>query len=244
MGTVAGRGRWEKPGTTRRRVVPLETWPERRWRRLEREFGVTKPDATVREALRNVVTLYERALGTELSNKEIRDGVRRLVAVAGMAAADGLQLGFPPTKQAALLRALVEIFLGDVLAIVGIDDLTRQLLEPELLALLVKRLARGAWCFRSGAPMDFALMEFVSRLDRLSAAVCGVPLTLSVYPNLSAADAVSVRYEGTLLEVVKLVQPALPRVAGSIAECSTSTLGARLQAARTARRQPHVPPIP
>jgi hypothetical protein len=51
-------------------------------------------------------------------------------------------------------------------------------------------------------------------------------------------------YGGTLLEVVQLLQPALPRVAGSIAECSTATLAARLQAARTARRRPGVALIP
>jgi hypothetical protein len=190
-----------------------------------------------------VVVLYERALGggPEPSAGEIHDALKKLKAVAGQAAALGLQLGFPRTKQTRLLRALVEIVLSDVLAIVGVDDLTRRPLEPEALALLVKRLAPGAWRFRPGPTGDFALIEFVSRLDRLSVALCGVPLALSVYEDTYGDRAT---YGGTLLEVVQLLQPALPRVAGSIAECSTATLAARLQAARTARRRPGVALIP
>jgi hypothetical protein len=68
-----------------------------------------------------------------------------------------------------------------------------------------------------------------------------VPLALSVYEDTYGDRAT---YGGTLLEVVQLLQPALPRVAGSIAECSTATLAARLQAARTARRRPGVALIP
>src|SRR5262249_27709622 len=105
---------------------------------------------------------------------------------------------------------------------------------------LATMLKSSAWRYRPGRRGDFALMEFVSRLDRLAAA-CGVRLTRSVREGRVTRRAT---YSGSLLEVVQLLQPALPRVAGSIAEDSKPKLAARLGAARTAYHRPEVAPIP
>jgi hypothetical protein len=232
----------------RRAVVPLDRWPERQRRKFERAFGLRKPTVRQREVLRNVVALYvalyEKALILpDESTEELRGAMTELREMAGKAAAHGLRLGFSDTQQTITMRALVWFFLGDVLAVVGVDDLRRQSLEPELLALLVKRMAPGAWSFRTGPRIDWALMEFVARLDRLAEALCGVPLTFSVYQNESGSDD-SAWYGGTLLEVVQLLQPALPRVAGSIAEESERELGARLHGARDAYHRAREASIP
>lgn len=173
--------------------------------------------------------------------------------VVGKAAAYGLQLGFPGTPETALMRALVEINFEDIPIIVEESEvslsfhdlLTRRPLEPAQLALLAERLAPGAWRFRSGPRGHggtWALTLFVSQLSRLAEVVSGEPLTFSVYERKPGAKP-GATYGGSLLPVVQILQPALPRVAGSIAECTTATLAARLNAVHVGSRRRKVAPI-
>ena len=226
-------------------VVPLSRWSERRWRPLARAFGIRKatPPSTWREALGYAVALYEQALAMpkEPSGKEFRDARMQLAAGAENVAAFGFGLVEIPRMTEPLGLALVRICLGEITLVGAGGAVLRPPLGPGTLRDLATMLRSGAWRYRPGRRGDFALMEFVSRLDRLSVASCGVKLTLSVYEGHSAHRAT---YGGSLLAVVQLLQPALPRVAGSIAECSTSTLAARLQRARDAYRRPQVTPIP
>lgn len=104
-------------------------------------------------------------------------------------------------------------------------------------------LRSGAWRYRPGPRGNFALMEFVAQLNRLATAVSGVELTFSVYPDPSGSGQVGTTYGGTLFHVMQLLQPALPRMAGSIAELSPSAIGARLRAIHAARSRPGAAPI-
>ena len=189
-----------------------------------------------------MVVLYEKALAMpkEPSGEEFRDARTKLAEVAEKAAALGLEVGFPHTTETALMRALVRICLSEITLGSAGGEVIRPPLGPETLRDLATMLKSGEWRYRPGRRGDFALMEFVARLDRLAAA-CGVRLTRSVYEGKSSDRAT---YGGTLLEVVQLLQPALPRVAGSIAEDSKPKLAARLRAARTAYHRPEVTPIP
>jgi hypothetical protein len=233
-------------------VVPLSRWSERRWCEFERAYGARKLAAplreTFREAIGNLVVLYEKALAMpeEPSAEEMHDAAKKLRKVAQQVVAVGGELRFPRTRETLCMCMLVEIFRGHLIAIAGAIvgvDLSRQplWLGPEALKNLAMDLAPGAWRYRPGPRGDFALMEFVSRLQRLSVGVSGKRLTFSVHGSKARGG---VTYGGGLLEVVQLLQPALPRVAGSIAECSTSTLGSRLKTANLAYRRPEVATIP
>jgi hypothetical protein len=268
VGNLAGGRRREKgrraviplagwSETRRRECVPLARWPERWWGVLLRALGAPrKLDApgreAVRGAIRRVVELYERALRMpEPSDEEIRDGIERLRDMAGKVAADGCQLGFPRTPKTRLMRTLVEIFGHDMPVLVEESEeslsfhdlLTRRPLEPAQLAFLVERLAPGAWRFRSGPrghEGTWALAALVSRLHELAVRVSGKRLTFSVYEG-NAGERTT--YGGSLLAVVQILQPALPRVAGSIADCNTATLVARLKAVHEGSRRRQVAPI-
>jgi hypothetical protein len=231
----------------KRRVVPLARWSERRWGKLERAYGARKlaapQRATFRAVIGRVVVLYEQALAMpkEPSGKELRDARTQLAAVAENVAAFGFGLVEIPGMTEPLGLALVRICLGEITLVGAGGEVLRPPLLPGTLRDLATMLRSRAWRYRPGGRGDFALMEFVSRLDRLSVAVCGVKLTLSVHEGHSADRAT---YGGSLLEVVQLLQPALPRGAGSIAEDSESKLGPRLRRARDAYRRPQVTPIP
>lgn len=245
MGKLASLA--EEVKRRRQAVVPLALWSERRWCTFERAYGARKLAAPLRETFRaaigNVVVLYEKALAMpkEPSAEEFRDARMKLAEVVEGMAAVGFEGRLLRTTETALERALVRMTIGEITLVGDGGEVIHPLLGPETLKDLATMLKSKAWRYRPGRQGDFALMEFVSRLDRLSEAVCGVPLTLSVYENKFADPAT---YGGTLLHVVQLLQPALPRVAGSIAEDSESTLRARLQRARDARRRPEVAPIP
>lgn len=173
------------------------------------------------------VALYEQALAMpkEPSAKEFHDARLKLAAAAEQVAAVEGCLSFRRTPETLLMRSLVRMCVGEGTIVSGGGEVIHLPLGPETLRDLATMLKSGAWRYRSGPRGDFALMEFVSRLDRLAVAVSGAPLTFSVYPNLSGSD-VGTTYGGTLLQVVQLLQPALPRVAGSVAELSPSALGA------------------
>src|SRR5262245_6228041 len=109
MGTViAGPGRREKSRPPRRRVVPLERWPEGRWRCLERLIGVRPADVRAfREATRPAVAFYVRWTRDDTprpSGDEVRAEFEKLATAAGYLAERGLQLGFPDATRHALQR--------------------------------------------------------------------------------------------------------------------------------------------
>lgn len=261
MGNLAGGRRREKghraviplagwSETRRRECVPLARWPERRWCTFERAYGARKLAAplraTFREAIGNVVVLYEKALALpkEPSAEEFHDARLKLAAAAEQVAAVGGCLSFLRTPETLLMRSLVRMSIGEGTIVSAGGEVIRPPLGPESLRDLATMLKSGAWRYRPGRRGNFALMEFVSRLDRLSEALCGKRLTLTVRRNTSSSDSIHAAYSGTFLEVVQLLQSALPRGAGSIAECSTSTLAARLRQARDASRRSEVTPIP
>jgi len=247
MGKLASLA--EEVKRRRQAVVPLALWSERRWCTFERAYGARKLAAPLRETFRaaigNVVVLYEKALAMpkEPSAEEFRDARMKLAEVVEGMAAVGFEGRLLRTTETALERALVRMTIGEITLVGDGGEVIHPLLGPETLKDLATMLKSKAWRYRPGRQGDFALMEFVSRLDRLAAA-CGTWLTLSVRRNESASDARVTSGGGSLLAVVQLLQPALPRVAGSIAEDSESTLRARLQRARDARRRPEVAPIP
>src|SRR5262245_9680467 len=155
----------------RQAVVPLSRWSERRGCTFERAYGARKLAAPLREAFRaaigNVVVLYEKALTTpkEPSAKEFRDARMKLAEVAEKAAAIGAEIGFSRTT--ALMRALVRLSVGEGTIVRAGGDVSRPPLGPETLRDLATMLKSRAWRYRPGPKGDFALMEFVSRLDRL-----------------------------------------------------------------------------
>jgi hypothetical protein len=107
-------------------------------------------------------------------------------------------------------------------------------LEPDELAQLAKRAEWFSVHYRqqSGQRPDVALIEFVRHLCMSIEKRLGPKsASITVYPNLSKSS-VRAWYGGRLLTVVQRLQPALPRTAGSIAECSESELRARLDRAR------------
>src|SRR5262245_39526598 len=175
----------------RQAVVPLACWSERRWCTFERAYGARKLAAplreTFREAIGNVVVLYEKALAMpkEPSAEECRDARMELAEVAEEMAAVGLEGRFFRSTETGLMRALVRMCVGEITLVGAGGEVIRPLLGPETLRDLATMLKSGAWRYRPGRRVDFALMEFVSRLDRLSEAVCGVPLRRSVYEGMS-----------------------------------------------------------
>jgi hypothetical protein len=235
----------------RRRLaaVPLSRWPEQRWLTFERAYGARKLAAPLREKFReaigHVVVLYGKALALpkEPSAEEFRDARMKLAELVEGMAAVGFEGRLLRTKENALERLLVGMCIGEITLVGDGGEVIRPLLGPETLRDLATMLKSRAWRYRPGQRGDFALMEFVARLDALAAA-CGTWLTLSVRRNEFASDARVTSGGGSLLGVVQLLQPALPRVAGSIAEDGESTLRARLRRARDARRRPEVAPIP
>jgi hypothetical protein len=219
MGTViAGPGRWQKPR-------PLETWSARRWRRVEQLFNSTAPTVALRAALCHAVARYGVELGVpDLSPDDIRATATQVAAFATNAPAFGEALSVCRARLPLATRALVELWLPHL--VVG-DAADSHLLTPEDLACLAQRAqAATRWRFRVGSPGDGALMGFVLRLEELFARY-GEPATHSWCDEQH-------EYRGTVDDLVRLLQPALP---GSIATCSPTTLGARLTRARRAAKR-------
>jgi hypothetical protein len=236
MGTlIAGPGRREKSRPPRRRVVPLERWSEGRWRRVEQLVGVRPADVPAfREAIRQAVAVYVRWTRDETprpSGDELREEFEKLATAAGYLAERGLQLGCPDATRSVLPTALIFILIPEVLA-----DRTGLVLEPHEVALLAERAREYAarWRHRSGpheVVVDVALVQFLRHLTTIVERYGGIRVTLSWRVDLSE-DPRAGEYRTPFFEFVRLLQPALPSVPGSIATCRPSTLGSRLMRAR------------
>src|SRR5262245_22415138 len=219
MGTViAGPGLREKSRPPRRRVVPLERWPEGRWRCLQRLIGVRPADVRAfREATRQAVAFYVRWTRDDTprpSGDEVRAEFEKLATAAGYLAERGLQLGFPDATRHALPTALIVILIPAVLA-----DRIGLLLEPHEVALLAERAQEYAarWRHRSGprvVRVDVALVEFVRHLMTIVERYGRVAVTHSwrvdLHPRRDLAHAGE--YRSRFFKFVRLLQPALPSV--------------------------------
>jgi hypothetical protein len=218
-------------------LKPLERWSEWDWHRLEQDCGIRKRDAVLREEIREAVHLYSVLIrdAPRVSAEEMRAEAAKLARAVQYVADHVSDVVFSEIgRMIGCLGALLVLLVPEVVAgrMTGGD----LVLEPDELALLAERARWFAVHYRQGGGQrpDVALIEFVRRLRMSIEKRCGPKsATLSVRPNLSASDSVRVWYSGRLLKVVQRLQPALPRTAGSIAECSESQLEPRLDRARS-----------
>jgi hypothetical protein len=227
--------------------MPLETWPERRWRGVERLLGVRPSDTRAfREAIRQALALYVVLARDDTHHVpetavEGRAEAKELATAARYLAERGLQLGFPDATRSALPTALLFILLPEVLA-GATEDRTSPLLEPHELALLAERAQAYAarYRHRPGPPSDVALVQFVHGLMTIVERYGGpgVKASLSWREDRSGQRTGRAgNYSAVLFELARRLQPAMPRAARSIAECKPSTLGARLSRARQERNR-------
>ena len=228
------REKWQPP------LKPLERWSEWDWHRLEQDWGIRKRDTALREEIREAVHVYSVLIRdpSRGSAKEMRPEAAKL-ALAAQYWADHVsrvelsEIGRSIGRVGALLVFLVpEIVAGRMTG----GDLV---LEPDELALLARRAQWFAVHYRQhgGQRRDVALIEFDRRLCMSIEKRCGPKSTAAwAHANLSASDD-RTEYGGGFLKKVQRLQPALPRTAGSIAECSESELVARLTRARRHRER-------
>jgi hypothetical protein len=228
VSTRRGREKSQPP------LEPLERWSEWDWHRLEQDYGIRKRDAVLREEIREAVHLYSVLIrdAPRVSAKEMRDEAAKL-AQAVQYMADHVspvvlsEIGRMIGHVGALLVLLVpEVVAGRMTG----GDLV---LEPPAAALLAERAQWFAVHYRQGGGQrpDAALIELVRRLKMSIEKRCGPKsATAWRHADLSESDARTVS-GGRLLTVVRRLQPALPRTAGSIAECSEAQVVARLDRA-------------
>jgi hypothetical protein len=182
----------------------------------------------------------------------VRATARALAETAWGARNLGVELVLPRAAQVTLVELLVRHLLRDDAELVRRrlpDDVASEgyqstsgpspwHLGPGQVACLAVRAQALAVFHRDppGPPVDVALLELVWRLTRIIERYCGpksATLTWSEDRTGSGrSDGRAGEYRGRLFEVVRLLQPAMPAAANSIATASASTLGARLDRAR------------
>jgi hypothetical protein len=223
--------------------VPLKRWPERRWRPVEGVVGVAERDAAVREEvreqIRQVLARYAAnpALTDEvfvdhtdpepLTAERERDTALDLATLAELAVKHGVQLVVPPGKDGRLVAAFVRHSLR-------ILNPSRRPLGPKQLRVLAVRWRRYAARRRDrpGRPVNIAEAELVGRLAAIIERHCGRGTAVCRWKENPSDDVPGAGwYVGRLYELVRLLQPAMPRIPGSMAECSPVALGMRIRRA-------------
>jgi hypothetical protein len=214
--------------------VPLERWSEWDWHRYELDCGRRKRDAGLREEAREAVHVYSVLIrdAPRVSAKEMRVEAAKLAMAAQYVADHFSQVVLSEIGRIGTVGALLVILVPEVVAgrMTGGD----LVLEPSELLLLAERARWFAAHYRqrSGQRSDVALIEFTRRLCMSIEKRLG-PKSATVWGHADQSESdVRTEYGGRLLKMVQRLQPALPRGAGGIAECSEAQLAARLQRAR------------